>query len=56
MQNAVERIAYVMLHELIHLRHHNHGTQFSRTLGRYLPGWQALKRRLDDMAEEVFRA
>lgn len=51
-----ECIDYVMLHELIHLRHHNHGWQFYRTLDRHMPGWQALKRRLDDMAEELFRA
>jgi predicted metal-dependent hydrolase len=51
-----ECIDYVMLHELIHLRHHNHGAQFYRTLDRHMPGWQALKRRLDDMAEELFRA
>jgi predicted metal-dependent hydrolase len=51
-----ECIDYVMLHELIHLRHHNHGSQFYRTLDRHMPGWQALKRRLDDMAEDLFRA
>ncbi len=51
-----ECIDYVMLHELIHLRHHNHGSQFYRTLDRHMPGWRALKLRLDDMAEELFRA
>lgn len=51
-----ECIDYVMLHELIHLRHHNHGSQFYRTLDRHMPGWRALKLRLDGMAEELFRA
>lgn len=50
-----ECIDYVLLHELIHLRHHNHGPQFYRTLDRHMPAWRALKLRLDGMAEGLFR-
>lgn len=50
-----ECIDYVMLHELIHLKHHNHAPQFYRTLDRHMPGWRALKLRLDGMAEGLFR-
>jgi predicted metal-dependent hydrolase len=51
-----ECIDYVLLHELCHLLHHNHSPQFYRTLDRHLPGWRATKEKLDNMAEEVFRA
>lgn len=46
-------IDYVLLHELCHLKHHNHSQHFYRMLDRHQPEWQAVKRRLDDMAEQV---
>lgn len=51
-----ECIDYVLLHELCHLLHHNHSPQFYRTLDRHMPNWRAVKEKLDNMAEEVFRA
>jgi hypothetical protein len=51
-----ECIDYVLLHELCHLLHHNHSPAFYRTLERLMPNWLAVKVRLDNMAEEVFRA
>jgi predicted metal-dependent hydrolase len=51
-----ECIDYVLLHELCHLLHHNHSSQFYRTLDRHMPNWRALKEKLDNMAEEMFRA
>ena len=51
-----ECIDYVLLHELCHLLHHNHSAHFYRTLDRHMPNWRAVKERLDNMAEEVFRA
>jgi predicted metal-dependent hydrolase len=50
-----ECIDYVVLHELVHLLHHHHGPAFYRTLDRHMPGWRAIKARLDGMAEEIFR-
>jgi predicted metal-dependent hydrolase len=50
-----ECIDYVLLHELIHLQHHNHSPEFYRSLGRHMPNWRAVKSRLDGMAEEIFR-
>lgn len=49
-----DAVDYVITHELCHLRHHNHGRDFYMLLGRYVPGWQAVKQRLDAMANEFF--
>lgn len=40
-------IDYVVVHELCHVRHPNHGTDFYDLLGRVLPDWRTAKARLD---------
>lgn len=50
-----ECIDYVLLHEMCHLLHHNHSPQFYKTLDRHMPRWRAIKEKLDNMAEEMFR-
>ena len=44
-------IDYVILHELCHIKEHNHSERFYRLLGRVMPEWKTNKRQLDDMAE-----
>ncbi|MES2052430.1 MAG: SprT family zinc-dependent metalloprotease [Pseudomonadota bacterium] len=51
-----ECIDYVLLHELCHLLHHNHSPKFYRALDRHMPRWREVKVKLDNMAEDVFRA
>lgn len=51
-----ECIDYVLLHELVHLLHHNHSPAFYRTLDRQLPRWPAVKLKLDGLAEAIFRS
>ena len=45
--NLDERIIeYVVVHELCHLRHHNHGKEFYKLLGELMPDYKAIRRGL----------
>lgn len=50
-----EAIDYVLLHELCHLKHHNHSRSFYATLKRNMPDWANVKERLDERAEVYLR-
>lgn len=51
-----ECIDYVLLHELCHLQHHDHSAKFYTALDRHMPQWRAVKKRLDNLAEQVLAA
>ncbi len=46
-------IDYVIVHELCHLKYHNHSDAYYALLTRRLPDWKERKRRLDDLAERI---
>lgn len=46
-----ECIEYVILHELAHLKHHNHGTEFTALVARHSHDWPKHKRLLDSLVE-----
>lgn len=48
-----ECIDYVLLHELCHLKEHNHARRFYRLLDMHMPRWQQRKARLDNLAENL---
>jgi len=50
-----EGIDYVLLHELCHLKHHDHSRNFYATLTRHFPDWKRVKERLDHHAELFIR-
>lgn len=50
-----EAIDYVLLHEVCHLKHHNHSSAFYLTLDRHMPEWRKIKKHLDDRAEDYLR-
>lgn len=41
-----ELIDYVIVHELCHLVHHNHGSEYYALLGRIIPDYRELRRKL----------
>lgn len=43
-------IEYVVLHELCHLKHHDHGAAFYSLLGKCLPDWKERRRELNRIA------
>jgi len=48
-----ECIDYVILHELCHLKEHNHSKRFYRLLGDAMPNWEEKKQLLDEMAPKL---
>lgn len=44
-------VDYVLVHEMAHLVHHNHSTEFFKLLDREIPDWRRQKEILDDLVE-----
>ncbi len=49
-------IDYVIIHELCHLKEHNHGPKFYQLLTRAMPDWEKVKMTLDGMSELYLNA
>lgn len=47
-KKPIECLEYVVLHELAHLKVHDHGPEFTAILDQYMPYWREHKRRLND--------
>lgn len=46
-----ECVDYVILHELCHIKEHNHSKRFYTLLDLHMPGWEVIKAKLDGMSE-----
>ncbi|APC91658.1 MULTISPECIES: M48 family metallopeptidase [Francisella] len=40
-------IEYVVFHEIVHLKHHNHDRTFYNYISAYMPDWREIKKKLD---------
>jgi predicted metal-dependent hydrolase len=45
-------IEYVIIHELCHLRHHNHGKEYYALLSELLPDWKRVRKELRNYIHE----
>ncbi len=46
-------IDYVIVHELAHLKHHDHGPGFERLMDGHMPDWRKRRRDLNTLGERV---
>lgn len=46
-------IDYVILHELAHLKHHDHGRGFERLMDSHMPDWRKRRRDLNALGERL---
>lgn len=49
------RIDYVLIHELAHLKHHDHGPDFWRLIDNHAEGWRKSKHHLDGLVEVLLQ-
>lgn len=52
-QAPVPLLDYVVLHELVHLAHRDHGRQFWAAMGRVMPDYDERKRRLRELGPRL---
>ena len=45
-QAPMRLIDYVVVHELVHLKHHAHGQEFWRAVGRVMPDYEGRQKQL----------
>jgi predicted metal-dependent hydrolase len=41
-------LEYVIIHELCHLKHHNHGKEYYKLLSELFPDWKIVRKGLRD--------
>ena len=46
-------IDYVILHELAHLKHHDHGARFQKLMDAHMSDWRARRRALNTLGERL---
>ncbi len=54
LQLSPDLIDYVLVHELAHVRHRDHGTKFWRAVDRAMPGWEARRTHLRQAGPDLW--
>lgn len=54
MQLPPDLLDYVLVHELAHLRHHDHGPEFWKRVGRTIPGYEGRRDRLRRLGPDLW--
>jgi len=49
----LELIDYVLVHEIAHIKHHDHGRGFERLMDRHMPDWRARRRELNALGLQI---
>lgn len=54
-EKALDCLEYIILHELVHLKVHNHGRDFTALMDRYMPDWKERKKLLNDQILDCYK-
>ena len=46
-------VDYVLVHEMAHIKHHDHSQEFFALLDREIAEWRGVKKRLDELVDVV---
>ncbi len=50
---TLSQIDYVLVHELCHIKHHDHGAGFAQLMDRHMPDWRERRRELNAVAHKL---
>ena len=53
-KKPVECLEYIIVHELCHLIQNDHSPVFANMMDKYLPGWRATRKQLNDFVMDAF--
>lgn len=53
-KKPIECLEYVILHELVHLKIHNHSKDFVAMMDQYMPCWSETRKKLNDLTLDYY--
>lgn len=54
-EKPLECLDYVVVHELVHLKFHNHGEEFKEAMNNFMPEWKNLKNSLNSKMLDSYK-